>query len=347
MEIKITTWKLSKIIKLKNKIDDQPKYQRGKVWGDKKKRLLIDSMLRGYDIPKIYLRELKNNAHDYEVADGQQRLSAIWEFQEKILELSNYEDRGLDLSRIGSEQIGGKKYDEISKELREHFNQYSLTIAIVKSATRNEIRTLFGRLQEGVNLNPAEKRNAIISKIGTNVDNFAFNHSFFENCRIPVSRFKHQDYMAHVLALVEYNNQYHLKADTLLKLYTDKSAKLTLSQLKKIDKTLGFIEQVDTNCTTRIYKKFHLIDLFWFLYNKIDSIKKFDLVNFCDDFDRFESERLNKQDDPKKILIKEPLSTRDKKLYDYIIAFKSEGALIKSIQIRHDVFNTLFTKYLN
>ena len=49
----------------KGKIDPKPAYQRGAVWSLEKKQLLIDSLLRGYDIPKFYLRML-NTGDKYE-----------------------------------------------------------------------------------------------------------------------------------------------------------------------------------------------------------------------------------------------------------------------------------------
>ena len=38
---------------------------------------------------------------------------------------------------------------------------FHLAIVVIEAASESEIRQLFRRLQEGVTLNPAEKRNAI------------------------------------------------------------------------------------------------------------------------------------------------------------------------------------------
>ena len=114
MEIELKTWNINELCRLELKINKQPEYQRGEVWSDNKKKLLIDSLLRGVDIPKIYLREVENDAYEYEVADGQQRLSAIWSFKSNGLRLHKNEDKGLDLSKIGSEIVGGKLYSELS-----------------------------------------------------------------------------------------------------------------------------------------------------------------------------------------------------------------------------------------
>ena len=67
-----------------------PDYQRQqKLWSVDKKQLLIDSILRDIDIPKLYFNEVKGN--ELEVVDGQQRLWAIWEF---IDDVYAYESEG-------------------------------------------------------------------------------------------------------------------------------------------------------------------------------------------------------------------------------------------------------------
>ena len=58
MKVKITTWKVSTLYKLRDKINEQPVNQRGEVWNNRKRGILIDSMLRGIDTPKIYLGKL-------------------------------------------------------------------------------------------------------------------------------------------------------------------------------------------------------------------------------------------------------------------------------------------------
>jgi len=64
-----------------------PEYQRGAVWTLAQKKLLVDSLLRGYPIPLIYLhhiaREVAGAKHEhFEVIDGQQRINALYEYNE-------------------------------------------------------------------------------------------------------------------------------------------------------------------------------------------------------------------------------------------------------------------------
>jgi len=50
-------WPLATINGIRSRIDTNPDYQRPAVWSISQKRLLIDTILRGYDIPKIYWRK--------------------------------------------------------------------------------------------------------------------------------------------------------------------------------------------------------------------------------------------------------------------------------------------------
>ena len=57
---------------------DIPDWQREEVWDDGKKQRLVDSILRGWKLPKFYF--VKTSEDDYLVEDGQQRLAAIFDF---------------------------------------------------------------------------------------------------------------------------------------------------------------------------------------------------------------------------------------------------------------------------
>jgi uncharacterized protein with ParB-like and HNH nuclease domain len=67
-------------------------YQRGVVWNDSQKKRLIDSVMRGYPIPLLYLHHIKREVAGFqnetlEVIDGQQRIEALDKFHEGALKL--------------------------------------------------------------------------------------------------------------------------------------------------------------------------------------------------------------------------------------------------------------------
>ena len=46
---------LDKLYRRRNRYDLQPDFQREKVWSKDKKQKLLDTILKNWDIPKIYL----------------------------------------------------------------------------------------------------------------------------------------------------------------------------------------------------------------------------------------------------------------------------------------------------
>jgi uncharacterized protein with ParB-like and HNH nuclease domain len=61
-------------------------YQRTEVWPRNKKRLLIDSILRKYDISMIFLRQqINDNLVVHECIDGQQRTEMVLRMKLVIL----------------------------------------------------------------------------------------------------------------------------------------------------------------------------------------------------------------------------------------------------------------------
>src|SRR5690606_18884256 len=81
MRIRQRRWKVERLVRDQAEINLNPAWQRGPAWKPPRQVLLIDSILRGMDIPKIYLRALPaGGLHAYDAVDGQQRLRAIWEF---------------------------------------------------------------------------------------------------------------------------------------------------------------------------------------------------------------------------------------------------------------------------
>ena len=72
-------------------------YQRGNVWKTDQQKLLIDSVLRGYKLPMIYLHDRKKivagrTNESYDIIDGQQRITALRRFAEGSIYLFEVTD---------------------------------------------------------------------------------------------------------------------------------------------------------------------------------------------------------------------------------------------------------------
>lgn len=345
MKISNSNWTINKLERSYSSIDPKPQYQRTSVWQPNKKKLLIDSILRGYDLPKFYLREIpQNKMYDYEVTDGQQRIRAILEFinggfklDENIFE-DNYNTKGLDYKQLKE-----------STKYYTRFKNFKLTIAVIKEASQEEIRTLFARLQMGERLNPVELRHALSSNIGNLIYSITENHSFFnKDCKIINSRYKHQDYLDNAITLSYYDAVRNIKATDMRHLYLEFSnSTLQAMQplLKKVNATLSMMERVN-NYKKGIFKnKWAFVDIFYLIFKNITTIRDIKPKNFSDNFYTFEVDRKKYNSNPEQLIDDKASMEYDKDMYDYIIAFKTSGSDKNNAKIRYRVlFNKLYNK---
>ena len=79
MKMQAKTRAIDKIYKRRDRYDI-PEWQRQVVWGRSKQQNLIDSILRGWKLPKFYFLRVSSDLEAYEVVDGQQRLATIFGF---------------------------------------------------------------------------------------------------------------------------------------------------------------------------------------------------------------------------------------------------------------------------
>lgn len=149
------------------KVNLRPTYQRRPVWSYKNKVYLIDTILQGLPIPKFFIQikvDSSSGKTIYDVVDGQQRLTAIFEF------ISGITDDGKEfmLSKKQHpkpesfpEKLEGLTFKNLSNELLEEFWRYKLSFEELENASDQEINDMFIRLNlSGAKLNNQELRNA-------------------------------------------------------------------------------------------------------------------------------------------------------------------------------------------
>ena len=71
MENNKKPWPLITVCGIQERIDTNPDFQRPSVWSKSQKQLLIDTILRYYDVPKMYWRKISSMPDKYDVVDGQ------------------------------------------------------------------------------------------------------------------------------------------------------------------------------------------------------------------------------------------------------------------------------------
>ncbi|MGD9537471.1 MAG: HNH endonuclease family protein [Alphaproteobacteria bacterium] len=151
-------------------IKANPEYQRGIVWSVAQKKKLIDSLMRGYPLPLIYLHHIKRTVadaqrDDYEIIDGQQRINSLYEFREgahKLFDPLKDDQEGKFPNFLKAQPCpwAGMDFHSLTDELRTRFLGTTLAIAKIYTDNPNEVRDLFVRLQAGLALNSQETRDA-------------------------------------------------------------------------------------------------------------------------------------------------------------------------------------------
>jgi len=172
MEMERCEYTVGEILDLfrNNMLMANSEYQRGIVWNISQKKKLIDSVMRGYPLPLIYLHHIKKsvagmNREDLEIIDGQQRINSLYEFAEGGYRLFHPIDDDAQARFpvfLKSQPCpwGGKEFHALTEQLQNHFLDTKLAIARITSDDTNEVRDLFVRLQAGLPLNGQERRDA-------------------------------------------------------------------------------------------------------------------------------------------------------------------------------------------
>ncbi|MGN0598190.1 MAG: DUF262 domain-containing protein [Ruminiclostridium sp.] len=130
-----------------------PKFQRRPVWEYKAKSYLIDTILSGFPIPRIFIRERTSldMSACREIIDGQQRLKTIFDFL----------NDGFKISKVHSKEYGNKCYSELPEEVRKDFLKYPISAILLIDLNDNEVFDIFARLNTySVKLNNQELLNS-------------------------------------------------------------------------------------------------------------------------------------------------------------------------------------------
>ena len=152
------------------KYNMNPEYQRDdNVWEMPQKSFLIDTILKNFPMPPIFLEqkiEQYTGKTTYDVIDGKQRLSTIVAFIEGKVSLPD--TFGND--EYGYAKINGKNFFEIQKMSKDDelisdfvadFWSYTISVEYIERPDAKVVDNIFDRLnREGSRLNAAELRKA-------------------------------------------------------------------------------------------------------------------------------------------------------------------------------------------
>lgn len=173
----------------KKQLQLSPKFQRKSIWTDDARSYLIDTIIRGKPIPKIFIRQTLNVSTRQsvrEVVDGQQRLRTIISFI----------NDGFAINKKHNEKYGGYYFSQlnnIDKEIQAQILNYELAVDLLVNLPDKEILDIFSRLNSyAVTLNEQEKIHAnhfsefkiLVDKIAHKYNDFWIDNKLLTNQKI-------------------------------------------------------------------------------------------------------------------------------------------------------------------
>lgn len=112
-------------------------------WKDAQKGLLISSVMKGFPIPPVCTVEFNGETL---VIDGLQRTTALQGFYNNEFTIEG-----------SHSELDGKKYDELSEEDRNKFDNYEMNIEELRNVTKEELSEVFICLNSGKPVGTVQK----------------------------------------------------------------------------------------------------------------------------------------------------------------------------------------------
>ena len=163
-----------------------PKFQRRSVWSPQAKSFLLDTIIRGKPLPKIFIRQITNpdtRITTREIVDGQQRIRAI---------LSYLKD-GFKISKVHNEEYGGLYFSQLPNEIKSDILKYEIAVDLLMDLEDRDILDIFARLNTySVSLNKQELLNAkyfgyfkqLVYRLGFEFSKFWVQNGIFTDTKI-------------------------------------------------------------------------------------------------------------------------------------------------------------------
>jgi hypothetical protein len=296
MKIKATDPDLSTIYsRIKdNSLDLQPDFQRAEVWRIPKKKLLIDTILRDWQVPPVHVI-LNEDSMVQEVLDGQQRLSAIRDFIDNRFRV----DGRIEPFDDDLFELNGLLYSQLPSKVRNRFDRYAIRVFEILEYNQGEPGELFNRLNESLKLTSAEKRNAYVGALRTQikklVDGLEINNIDKKFLGFSNQRMAYHDLFIKLC--------YMLEAGSVLASYTEKQLNDRARDDKPFDPSIisavnaailvvgAAKEELDGSGKTIHVTKASINSWFFFVaYQKMTS-SKFDKDSLVAAFVNFETDR--------------------------------------------------------
>lgn len=273
------------------RLDLQPNFQRGEVWGKAKKQRLIDSILRGWHIPPIHVIQVPNSEKQ-EVLDGQQRLAAIRDFLEGDFTVNG----NLDPIEPYLMELDGLSWNELPETISGKIEDFTIRLLTISDYKPGEPGELFYRLNQPTNLTSAEQRNAYFGEARQQVKDLSETMIELGYSREVLgfsnSRMAYDDVISKFLLTLELGTlKKKITANSVTSRYRDSDGfdrDLIESAEKTLFKLLNCLMQSKTSVKLN---KASTLSWLIFIYSYSNSFySEEDLIDFFDSFEKIKKE---------------------------------------------------------
>lgn len=269
MERRPTTQQISWLLDLDNnkQLDLNPPYQRKSVWTIKDRRFFLDTIMRNYPAPPIFIHRTIDEVgrSTYHVVDGKQRLETILQFANNKITI------GADFN---DELISGKKFKDIPAEYKRKFWDYVLVVDFLNQLVG--IEEVFDRVNRNSrNLQPQELRHARYNGwFISEAEDFSDN-AFWVNIRVSTKakakRMKNIQFVSELLFVVlekepvgfgqEYLDEMYAKYDDIDELPDFDEDEYIAER----DRVVGVLKEMEAfnNCVTKFSKTVNNLYTLW------------------------------------------------------------------------------------
>ncbi len=309
-------------------LDLDPSYQRRSIWNNDYKVYFIDTILRNFPCPTIFLAtEISlSGVTKYHVVDGKQRLLTVFEF---------IKDEFTTSKKYSDPDYAEKYFSQLPEEIKPKFWGYKFTIEYLRDTNRAELNESFDRLNRNVaRLNNQELRHARYSgefiTYVTQLGDDPFWHDMGQLTTSRVRRMLDIEYVSEIFLVVMHgikDGREHL--DCYYALYDDEIPDLEENR-RKYEVCKDLLANLDVY---KIRRYRNLADLYslWStmsrLYDENCGSLEIDIVETGENLLRFAEE------------LREDLE--EEHVQDYKLAVLQASNSIKSRQTRENILKEL------
>lgn len=234
----------------------RPEFQRRLVWSNKHKVAFLDTVLKGYPFPEIYISEgivdtKTAEGHEF-LVDGQQRITTLYQYFKGGPELKLPKDMA--------------RYADLDKDIQTEFLEYEVVVRDLGVQNEREIIEIFRRINStNYALNPMEINHAVFDGDMEQLAESVAGRPFFENHDVfHTTEIRRMADVRFALNFVVTIMSSYFNRDELLGPFLEKynEAFDEREQVEhEIDATLDFVDKMGLAAASRVWQKADLFTL--------------------------------------------------------------------------------------